>query len=209
MKNYDDLVRICKKVYNRGFSPGYSSNISIRKSSHFVITPSGFSLETVEKDDLIELDFEAQQLAGKTRASSEKLMHLHIYKKRPDVNAIIHCHAPKISAFAVAGNAFEGGFILAEVPYLFGSEIPLVDYLMPSSIELAEAASNALKHSDAAILKNHGVIVAGKTLDDAFYKLDTIEYVAQVYLDAKQLGNMTFLAKEETDKLLELRNKAH
>lgn len=209
MNNYDDLIRICKKVYNRGFSPGYSSNISLRKSFHFAITPSGFSLETVEKEDLIELDFEAKQLSGKTKPSSEKLMHLHIYKKRPDVNAILHCHAPKISAFAVTGNNFEGGFILAEIPYLFGSEVPLVDYFMPSSIELAEATSNALEHSDAAILKNHGVIVVGKTLDDAFYKIDTLEYAAQVYLDSKQLGNMTFLPKEEIDKLLELRKKSH
>ena len=207
MNNKEQLSVICKKLYEKGLSPGFSGNVSVRNGEFVLVTPSGLSLNDVTPENIVKIDFEGNVSEGTLNPTSEKFMHIKIYQKRPDINAIIHCHAPKSSAFAVAGMSFTEP-ILAENILLFG-DIPLIKYSTPSSLELAEDVSDAFVGHDAALMQNHGVIVGGKNLIDVFYKMDTIEYCSEVYLNAKILGNIEHLSEENIKDIIALRKNRH
>jgi L-fuculose-phosphate aldolase len=201
----EKFVDICQKLHNKGLSPGFSGNISLKVDNKILVTPSGSSLGDIDTEKLVVIDFEGNIIEGTFKPTSEKFLHIEIYKKRPDINAIIHCHAPKISAFAVAGIPLNEP-ILAENVLLFG-EIPIAKYALPSSDELAEIVSSYFTEHDAVLMANHGVITGGKDLKDVFYKMETIEYCAEVYLYAKLLGNINQLTKEEVKQVIGLRKK--
>ena len=203
----EQFSNICQKLYAKGLSPGFSGNISLKIDNKILVTPSGISLGDVDTEKLVIIDFEGNKIEGNFKPTSEKFLHIEIYKKRPDINAIIHCHAPKISAFAVAGIPLDEP-ILAENVLLFG-EIPIAKYAMPSSGVLAEIVSSYFTEHDAVLMANHGVVTGGKDLKDAFYKMETIEYCAEVYLYAKFLGNINHLTQEEAKQVIELRKTRH
>jgi len=183
MNGYQEFSEYCKLLYNKNLAPGTSGNASIRKSSHFAITPSGVSLNDITPDNIVELDFECNIL-GKGKPSSEKFMHAEIYKNRNDIKAIIHTHSPFLSTFALSGMPIENSSII-ELKYLFNDKVPLVSYNPPGSMELAQEVAEIFKTSDVAILQNHGAIVGAKTIKEALYKYEVLEYVAQVIIQTK------------------------
>lgn len=201
------LSNICHRLYEKGLSPGFSGNASVRVSDTIFMTPSGISLADVLPDNIIEVNFNGELLSGEGKPTSEKFLHIKVYEKRPDITAIIHCHAPKSSAFAVAGIPMNEA-ILAENVLLFG-EIPVAKYALPSSDILAEIVSDHFVERDAVLMANHGVITGGKDLNETFYKMETVEYCAEVYLNAKLLGNINHLNKEEVKQIIELRKARH
>lgn len=203
MNNKEQLSLICKKLYEKGLSPGFSGNVSVSDGESILVSPSGFSLNDITPEIVVRIDFNGNVLEGGLNPTSEKFMHIKIYQKRPDINAIIHCHAPKSSAFAVAGMSFSEP-ILAENILLFG-DIPLIKYSTPSSLELAEDVSEAFVEHNAALMQNHGVIVGGKDLNDVFYKMDTVEYCSEVYINAKMLGNICHLSEDNIKDIIALR----
>ncbi len=185
MDGYQELSNFCKKLYEKNLAPGCSGNVSIRKNSHVAISPSGLSLNDVTAKNIVEIDFEGNNI-GNGIASKEKMMHIEIYKKRPDINAVIHTHSAFLSTFALKGLPIENSPLI-ELEYLFNNKVPLVGYNPPGSIELAQETANAFDKYDAVIMKNHGAIVGAKTLKDAFYKYEVLEYMAQVIIQEKML----------------------
>ncbi len=200
-----NICSIGKRLYEKGFSPGHSGNISARIEDKILLTPSGLNLGELEPEDIVIIDIDGNISEGNKKPTSEKNMHIGIYKNRPEIKAIIHCHAPKSSAFAVAGIPLDAP-ILAENVFALG-EVPLISYEMPSSDKLANKVAEALKNSEAVLMANHGVSVVGKNLSDAYYKLETLEYYAEVYLWSKVLGNTNLLNNEEIKKIHELKKQ--
>lgn len=201
----NELIEICKRTYNKGFSPGISGNVSLRNENLIFVTQSGISLADVDENSIAIIDMEGNILTENIKPTSEKNMHLKIYQKRPDIGAIIHVHSPKSTAFAIS-NADINKPILAEGLVLLGP-IVKADYALPSSDDLAENVSEAFKNSDIVLLANHGVAVCGKNLKDAYYQLETLEMYAETYLNAMLLGKINEFSKENIDELLELRRK--
>ncbi len=199
------IVEIGKKLAGKGYSPGYSGNISIKHNDKIFVTPSGFSLEEMEPDDIVVINNKFEVIEGTNKPSSESKMHLNIYNLRPDIKSIIHCHAPKSSAFAVAGIPLSAP-ILAENIFSLG-EIPVAKYYLPSTKELADEVSSYFKDHDVVLMSNHGVVLGSHDIKSAFYKMDTVEYFAEVYLNAKLLSNMNELSKEQVEEIIELRKK--
>ena len=186
MNNYEELCKYCKLLHEKGLAPGCSGNVSIRKSSHIAITPSGVSLNDITEKNIVEIDFKGENIS-EGKASTEKMMHVNIYNNRSDVNAIIHSHSPFLSTFALHGKPLENSAII-ELKYLFNNKVPLVSYNPPGSKELAEEVAEVLKTSDVAILQNHGAIVIAKTMKEAFYKYEVLEYTAQVIYQQQLLA---------------------
>jgi len=186
MNNYEELCKYCKLLHERGLAPGCSGNASIRKSSHVAITPSGVSLNDITENNIVEIDFNGENISS-GKASTEKMMHVNVYNNRSDINAIVHTHSPFLSTFALNGRALENSSII-ELKYLFNDKVPLVSYNPPGSKELAEEVAEVLKTSDAAILQNHGAIVIAKTMQEAFYKYEVLEYTAQVIYQEQLLA---------------------
>ena len=186
MNGYDEFCKYCKLLYDKGLAPGTSGNVSIKKGTHIAITPTCVSVNDVTVKNIVEMDFDGNVISN-GKPSTEKMMHVNIYKNRNDVNAIVHAHSPFLSTFALEGLAIENSPII-ELKYVFNNKVPLVSYNPPGSIELANETAEVLKTYDAAILQNHGAIVVGKTLQEALYKYEMLEYMAQVIIQTQILS---------------------
>ena len=200
----NDIIKYGDIIDIKGFSPGTSGNISCRYGDNIVISASGSSNGDLAYEDLVIIDFEGNLVKGSKKASSEKMLHVEFYKKRPDVNAIIHVHPPFLSSFAAARKSLEEP-VMAENVFYFG-KIPLADYALPSSKELVD---NTAKHFDkynAVLMANHGFVVGDVDIAQAYLKLELAESYAQVVLNAVILGGPVLLNEKEVAQIEALKN---
>ena len=200
---------ICKtgiNLYNKGLSTGTSGNISVRVNGNVFITPSGCCLGDMEEQDIAVIDMDGNHLEG-NKPSSEKVMHLEIYKLRPDLKALVHVHSPKATAFAVAGVPLNKPTI-AELIITLG-DVPVAEYAAPSSLKLATIVAGYFVKHDNVLMANHGFVSGGKFLKGALYKVETLESYAEIMLWAKVLGNANELSKESVEELIKIREKMH
>ncbi len=202
----EQIINTGKKLGQKNLSPATSGNISIRFGENILITASGTCLYELCKDDIVLMDMQSNLMHGTKKPSSEKHLHAKIYQMRPDINAVIHCHAPYVSTFAVCHRPLTRP-IISENVFYFG-EIPLADYAMPSSDKLVKNTAKFFDSHDAVLMANHGIVVSGKDLQDAFYKTETAEVYAQIYLQSLQLGNPVDLCKQDIAEIYELRKAA-
>lgn len=189
----------------KNFSPGYSGNISARYKKGCLITTSGSSNGYLKKENIVHIDSEGKSLEKNKKPSSEKFLHLGIYKKREDINYIIHVHAPYLSSFASAGKDLTSP-IMAENVFYFGG-IPLADYALPSTQELVDNTIKYFDKYDAVLMANHGFIIGASTIEDAYLKLELAESYAQVVINTEILGGAKLLNKNEEQNILDLRAK--
>ena len=132
-------------------------------------------------------------------------MHLEVYRRRPDVQAVVHAHPPIATGFAVAGMPLDRA-VLAEVVTTLGS-VPIAEYATPSTKELPEAVRKYVQAHDGMLLANHGALTLGKDLFSAYYKMETIEHFAKISLVARLLGGERVLSREEVFRLQDLRGR--
>ena len=195
-----EIAEIGKRLYEKGFAPGASGNISIKVNNSILITPSGFNLGEVGEQDIVILDLDGKKIKGTKNPSSEKQMHVEIYKTRPDIKAIIHAHTPKATSFAVAGIPLDKA-LLSEAVVVIGS-VPIAEYAMPSSDELANVVAGYFNDHNIVLMANHGVVTGGQELKETYYKLETLELYAEIFLWAKLLGKMNELPEENVKELI-------
>ena len=160
--NVSKLIEVCNNLYDKQLASGKSGNVSIRLGDHIAITPTLKAINGLNEDDVVLVDMDGNVLT-KGKPSSEVGMHLAIYKKRSDVNAIIHTHSPYTTGFAFSRKKIKRleGFGQIKNPY-----IASIEYEVPGSEELALSASEAIKKEDVLLLKNHGIICVGNDLDE-------------------------------------------
>ena len=199
-KKIVDYGKLCG---SKNFTPGYSGNMSARYKDGMLITASGASNGYLDKNDLVYTDFEGNSLDKNKKPSSEKFLHIEIYKLRPDKNYIIHVQSPYLSSFASSGKDLMSP-IMAENVFYFGG-IPLAEYALPSTMHLVENTIKYFDKYDAVLMENHGFIVGSKTIKDAYMKLELAESYAQVVLNTEILGGAKILTEEETNAILSLR----
>lgn len=197
------IIECGKRCGEKNFTPGYSGNISARFEGGMLITTSGSSNGYLTENDIVHTDFEGKAIDSDKKPSSEKFLHVEIYKQRSDIDYIIHVHPPFLSSFASAGQDLMEP-IMAENVFYFGG-IPLADYGLPSSMMLVENTVKYFSEYDAVLMANHGFIVASKTMEDAYMKLELAESYAQVVLNTKILGGAKLLSKAQADEILCLR----
>lgn len=199
----DEMIKYGDIIDCKGFSPGTSGNISVRYKDKIIITASNSSNGDLSHEDLVLIDFEGNTIDGNKKAqkspSSEKMLHVEFYKKRPDINAIIHVHPPFLSSFAAARKSLEDP-VMAENVYYFG-KIPLADYALPSSKKLVDNTAKYFDKYNAVLMANHGFIVGDIDLAQAYLKLELAESYAQVVLNATLLGGAILLNKEEVAEI--------
>ena len=188
----------------RGYTASNDGNISVRLAAgRLLVTPSGVCKGFMTPDMMCVTDLDGCKIQGDRTPSSEILMHLEVYKHRPDVQAVVHAHPPMATGFAVAGIPLVRA-VLAEVLTTLGS-VPIAEYATPSTDELAEAVRKYISAHDAMLLANHGALTVGADLYSAYYKMETIEHFAKISLVARLLGRENVLAREEVERLQQLR----
>jgi L-fuculose-phosphate aldolase len=199
-----EMVEVGRRMYAREYTDSNAGNISARLGAdRLLMTPKGVCKGFMTPDMMCITDLEGRKLQGDRDPSTEMLMHLEVYRQRPDVQAVVHAHPPTATGFAVAGIPLNRA-VLAEVLTTLGS-IPIAEYATPSTAELPEAVRRYIKAHDGMLLANHGALTVGPDLFSAYYKMETIEHFAKISLVARLLGRENLITREEVERLQGLR----
>jgi len=197
-----DLVECGHLLYQRGYCPATSGNFSVRLDSwRILITPTGISKGDMNPEDLVVISQEGLRRFGRRNPSSERDMHLQIYRLRPDVNAVVHAHPSLATAFACAGIALDQP-IASEFVMAVG-KAPVASYGTPGTPDLAVSLERLIPNHTAILMANHGVVTYGKDLCDARGKMELVEHFAEIVLGTLRVGRQVWLAPEDLRKLNE------
>ena len=197
------IIKYGKKLGDKNMSPSTSGNISVRVQENCLITASGSCLGDLSEEDIVLIDSKSNVIDGNKKASSEKNLHNAIYQMRSDINAIIHCHSPYVSTFAVCQIPLSKP-IISENVFYFG-EIPVADYALPGSEKLVENTAKFFAKHNAVLLANHGIIIGAKDLKNAYYLMETAETFAQIYLNSILLGGAKELTSKDIEEIYQLK----
>jgi L-fuculose-phosphate aldolase len=205
-KHREEIVRYGRTLHEKGFVAAMDGNLSVRLGQdRILVTPTGLSKGSMRPADLVIVDLEGKQVAGRRHVTSEIGMHLMIYRTRADVKAIVHAHPPTATGFAAAGIALTEPLV-CEVVMGLGC-IPLARYGTPGTAELAQSLEPYVPKYDAILMSNHGVVAYGDTIEHAYMKMETVEHFAQISLVTHLLGRQQPLQEREIEKLLLARTK--
>jgi len=155
--------------------------------------------------DMVLVDLDGHKMGGSRNVTSEIGMHLAIYRRRPDIQAVVHAHPPIATGFASCGLALEEP-LCSEVVMALGS-IPLAPYATTGTTDVASSIAPLVADHDAILLANHGVVTAGDTLQNAFMRMETVEHFAHICLVARQLGCAKPLSCDHLEQLAEARTR--
>ncbi|OGB62156.1 MAG: hypothetical protein A2Y94_08520 [Caldithrix sp. RBG_13_44_9] len=203
-----ELLRIGTLLYQRQYIVASEGNLSCRiDSKNILITRSGVCKGELTPDDLIKISLEKRASTGKQRPSTEMRMHLEVYRQRPEVNAVIHAHPPYAISLSLAGISLEKPYTPESV-LLLGA-VPTAAYGRPSTSQVAESIQEYLKRTDIILLERHGSLTVGKTLPEAFNKLEVLENTAKIVWLARQSGIIKPLPLKEAKELFALRREVY
>lgn len=166
------IIQICRDLHLRGLVSAYGGNVSLRMSNKIIITPKGCSFAQIEEDDLVVVDYAGDVLFGAREPSSEAMLHIEVYRNRPDVYGVVHTHPPAATAFAYAGMTLEA---ISPDSHHLAENIPLVPPYPGGSQELAIAVGEAAQKHDVILLEKHGMVTIGDDLFKAYHLAEMAE----------------------------------
>ncbi|MBI4954935.1 MAG: class II aldolase/adducin family protein, partial [Myxococcales bacterium] len=195
-----ELVRISHLCYERHLLVALDGNLSVRLPGGLVLcTQAGCHKGLLVDDELVVIDLEGKRVRGAGAPTSEMAMHLACYQSRPDVGAVIHAHPPLCIAFTLAGRSL-ARCVLPEVVLTLGT-VPTLAYATTGTELLAARVGEAMLRHDAVMLDRHGAVCAGRSLREAFCRLETMEHMAAIMQAAHTLGAVRELPCDEAVKL--------
>src|SRR5436190_1930906 len=202
----EQICEIGRRVYAKGFAAANDGNITIRVAENEVLcTPTMVSKGFLKPEDICKVDMEGKQISGTRKRTSEVLLHLAIYKERPDVKACVHCHPPYATAFAVAHEPIPK-CVLPEVEVFLG-EVPIAEYETPGTTKFAETIVPYVKDCNTIILANHGTVTFGPDLEKAYWNSEIIDAYCKILILSKLLGRVNHFSEQHTRELLDLKKR--
>ncbi|RMF78206.1 MAG: class II aldolase/adducin family protein [Planctomycetota bacterium] len=197
------VVEFARRTYEKGLVAATDGNLSHRIArDRVLVTPSGFCLGEIGPDDLCVVSLDGRNVAGAHEPTSETPMHLEVYRRRPDVQAVVHAHPPITNAFSFAGQELDP-CVIPEVVVSLG-RVPTAPYSTPSCEEGPAAIRDLIRGHDAIILARHGTLTVGKTMREAYYRTEKLEHAAEVLFAARQLGPIQPLSADELRRLADV-----
>src|SRR4051812_3902172 len=192
-----DIIRFCERMDRKGWVANHDGNISVRlQGGNFAATPTARFKGDLKEEDVIEVNSTAKKVAGQGGPFSEMAVHLRIYKARADVQAVVHAHPPSATAVGCANQEMLT-WAIPEAVVSLGPGIPLVGLALPNSDALWGELDPLLPHYDAVMIGGNGVFTWGKTLEQAFLRLELVEHLAKVLLASLPLGGPRLLPLEQ------------
>jgi L-fuculose-phosphate aldolase len=190
------LIEAVRELDRRGLVSGSSGNVSMRlpldkDDERYIITPAGVTYDLLDAYGLVVVDGDLEPVGEEFVPSTESLLHLGIYRGRPDVNAIVHTHSLYASVVAVTSARIPP--IVDEMVVYIGGPVEVADYGFPGTPELALAGVVGLGDRRAVLLRNHGMCAAAPTLAEAIRVAVLVERIAQIYVHAETMGGATEL----------------
>ena len=188
------MVAVARRMNASGINQGTSGNLSARIPGGFLITPTSLPYEQMQPEDLVAMDG-AGHHSGPRRPSSEWQLHADILRCRPEIQAVLHCHSIQATALACHGRGIPPFHYMTAVAG--GDDIRCATYATFGTAELSGLAVEALQDRLACLLAQHGQVALGSSLDQALRIAIEVETLAQMYLQALQLGEPPLLSSEQ------------
>ena len=188
-----DVADTARRMADLGLVVGTAGNVSARvkhdaSEDLMAVTPTGLPYSGMTADDIVITDFDVDPVEGDLPPSSESLLHVGIYRARPDVHAVIHTHSVYSSVLAVLGIDLPS--VIDEVVVYVGGEVRVSDYAFPGTEDLSANVCAALGPRKAAFIANHGAVAVGRSLDEALDICLLVERASQIYVTARSIGDV-------------------
>lgn len=201
----EGIVQVCHRLAHKGLLAAGDGNVSLRREDgRILMTPRGMNKAFLQAEDMALLTLEGTILSG--NPSSERLMHLAIYRTCPEARVVVHAHPPSAIAWTVARPDSKDLPVGAISEVIIGAgRIPVAPYARPGSEAMGEVLKPFLPGCRAIILARHGGLAWGEDLEEALNGLERIEHSAQVLVTAHSLGGITELPADEVEALKKIR----
>jgi L-fuculose-phosphate aldolase len=202
-----EIIAVGRKLWERQYVDGNGGNISARLGSRFVLcTPTLVSKGDLQPADICLCDLEGTILVGDRTRTSELLLHLEIYKANDRARAIVHCHPPHATAFAITGSAPPNG-LLPEYEVFIGPAA-VAPYETPGTKAFAETVLPFVEDHNTILLTNHGVVCWADTVTHAEWMTEILDTYCRTYLIARQIGKpLTRIPDEKLEEILALKRR--
>lgn len=201
-----DICDIGRRLYDRGFVAANDGNLSVRLNQNEILcTPTLISKGFMQPSDLCTVTTTGEQIGGTRKPSSELLVHLEIYRQRPDVHSVVHCHPPHANAFAITGEPIPA-CVMPEVE-LFLGEVPTVPYALTGTQALADSIRPFIDQAQIVVLANHGTVSCAETLERACWWTEILDAYCRTLILSRNLGPLQQLSNKQVRELLEVKKK--
>ncbi|MEJ2216928.1 MAG: class II aldolase/adducin family protein [Gemmatimonadota bacterium] len=197
----ESVVRAAKEMSARGLSRGTSGNVSTRAGVGMLVTPSAVPYAAMEPRDAVLMDLEGRTLEGDRKPTTEWPMHAAVYRSRPEVDAVVHAHAPFCTTLATLRRGIPPFHYMVAVAG--GDSIRCAPYATFGTPELAAVTVDALQDRRACLLANHGMVALGASPEAALELAAEVETLAELYWRALQVAEPARLGAEEMAEALE------
>jgi L-fuculose-phosphate aldolase len=202
----EEICAVGKKLWMRQYVDGNGGNISYRIGPNEVIcTPTLCSKYDLTPEVLCLVDLTGKQLAGGRPRTSEILLHLEIYKEVPEAKAVVHCHPPHATAYAISGKV-PPTCVIPEYEVFIG-KVAMSPYKTPGTAEFAQTVIPFVKTHNSVLLSNHGIVCWGDTVTHAEWYAEVLDTYCWTLMLAQQIGGPTFISGAQTSDLLAIKQK--
>ncbi len=195
-----EVVGALRTMAARGLNQGSSGNVSVRIPGGMLVTPTGLAPDTLVPEQVVAMGLDGEIAAGECTPSSEWRMHADLYRARPEVHAIVHCHSPYAAILACARREIPAMHYM--VAGAGGTRIPLADYATFGTAALSRAALDVLQGVSACLLANHGQLALGPDLPAALKLASLVEEMAHCYWGTLAIGGPHVLSEGQMEDVL-------
>jgi L-fuculose-phosphate aldolase len=202
-----EIICVGRKLWERQYVDGNGGNISARLGEKYVLcTPTLLSKADLEPADICLSDLNGKILAGDRDLTSELLLHLEIYRANPKARAVVHCHPPYATAFAITGTTPPVGLI-PEYEVFIGPAA-VAPYETPGTQAFAETVLPFVHEHNTILLQNHGVVCWADTVTHAEWLCEIMDTYCKTYLIALQIGKpLGVIPDDKINDMLERKRK--
>ena len=189
----EQVAFIMRRLYRQGLTTCSGGNVSLRCGGVILITSSGTDKGEIAAGQIGAVTQEGESLLPGLKLSIETEMHLEVYRNRPDVNGIVHAHPVTASAFAALERDIDTR-LTAEAWHVLGTPVR-APYALMGTADLARIVGEAAGKGNAVVMENHGVLTVGRTLFEAFDRLELLETAAKMTWIAETMGSPRHLTE--------------
>ncbi len=203
----ESLLAGAQRLHASGLNSGTAGNLSLRLPGGLLITPSSLPYDQMGPEDLVAIDHDGRLLAGTRAPSSEWRLHADLLSRRPDIQAVVHCHSAHATALACHGRGIPAFHYM--VVQAGGPSIRCAGYATFGSQARSDLAVEALEGRLACLLAHHGQVAIGSSLEQALALAGEVENLARIYGLALALGEPPLLSDAEMDRVAAQMEQRH
>ena len=201
----EKLTEYGKKIVEKKLVAGSGGNISAREGNFVYLSPSGFFLDDIKKNEWVKVDIKTGEIYGELKPTCEISTHLGIYKEREDVKVVFHTHPPLTVGLISSGMDFKPFF--PDFVAVLGKKIPVIDYVAPGGEEMRKRVVEKIKNSNVVLIRNHGAICVGETFKEAFARAWLVEDTAKSLIASLISGKLRYFTKKEIEGIENLESE--